>query len=71
MIDDCSEDNSVKVIEEYQRKDERIILIKNKRNKGTLISRNLGALNSRGEYLIFPNPDDIISKNIIIFATIL
>ena len=68
MIDDCSEDNSVKVIEEYQRKDERIILIKNKKNKGTLISRNLAALNSRGEYLIFPDPDDIISKNIINFC---
>jgi glycosyltransferase involved in cell wall biosynthesis len=68
MIDDCSEDNSIKLIEEYQRKDERIILIKNKRNKGTLISRNLGVLNSRGEYLIFPDPDDIISKNIINFC---
>ena len=68
MIDDCSQDNSVKFIEEYQKKDERIILIKNKRNKGTLISRNLGALNSRGEYLIFPDPDDIISKNIINFC---
>ena len=68
MIDDCSEDNSIKLIEEYQRKDERIVLIKNKRNKGTLISRNLGVLNSRGEYLIFPDPDDIISKNIINFC---
>ena len=44
------------------------MLIKNKKNKGTLISRNIGALNSRGEYLIFPDPDDIISKNIINFC---
>lgn len=68
FIDDFSEDNSVKVIEEYQKKDERIILIKNKRNKGTLISRNIGALSSRGEYFIFPDPDDIISQNIINFC---
>ena len=68
FIDDYSEDNSVKLIEKYQKKDERIILIKNKKNKGTLISRNIGALNSRGEYLIFPDPDDIISKNIINFC---
>jgi len=65
FIDDCSKDKSVKVIEKYQEKDKRIILIKNKKNKGTLISRNIGALNSRGEYLMFPDPDDIISKNII------
>ena len=68
FIDDFSKDNSVKVIETYQKKDERIILIKNKRNKGTLISRNIGALNSRGDYFIFPDPDDIISKNIINFC---
>ena len=68
FIDDYSEDNSVKAIEKYQEKDERIILIKNKKNKGTLISRNIGALNSRGDYLIFPDPDDIISKNIINFC---
>ena len=65
LIDDCSKDKSAKLIEKYQEKDERIILIKNKKNKGTLISRNIGALNSRGEYLIFPDPDDILSKNII------
>ena len=68
LIDDCSKDNSLKLIEKYQEKDERIILIKNKKNKGTLISRNIGALKSRGEYLIFPDPDDIISRNIINFC---
>ena len=65
FIDDYSNDNSIQVIEKYQKKDERIILIKNKKNKGTLISRIIGSINSRGEYLIFPDPDDIISKNII------
>jgi glycosyltransferase involved in cell wall biosynthesis len=68
LIDDCSKDNSLKLIEKYQEKDERIILIKNKKNKGTLISRTIGALKSRGEYFIFPDPDDIISRNIINFC---
>ena len=65
LVDDYSRDNSVKIIEEYKKVDERIILIKNKRNKGTLINRNLGALYSKGKYLIFPDPDDILSKNIL------
>ena len=65
FIDDCSIDDSVKVIEENKKKDERIILLKQKVNKGTLISRNIGALLSKGEYLIFPDTDDILSENIL------
>ena len=68
FIDDFSKDKSVQVIKESQVKDERIILINNKKNKGTLISRIVGALKSNGEYLIFPDPDDILSKNIINFC---
>lgn len=65
FIDDCSKDNSVKIIEKQQNEDERIILIKNKQNKGTLKSRNIGALIAKGEFLIFPDSDDIISQNIL------
>ena len=65
FIDDFSNDNSVKIMEECQKEDERIILIKHKKNKGTLISRNDGVYQSRGEYLIFPDPDDILSNDIL------
>ena len=40
-------------------------LIKHNKNKGTLISRNDGALISKGEYLIFPDPDDILAQDIL------
>jgi glycosyltransferase involved in cell wall biosynthesis len=65
FIDDFSKDNSTGIIENCQKGDQRILLIKNKRNRGTFISRNIGALKSKGEYLMFPDPDDILSKNII------
>ena len=65
FIDDCSEDNSIKVIEEQKKYDKRIILIRNKKNKGTLISRNIGALKSKGKFLIFPDCDDILSQYIL------
>ena len=65
FIDDNSLDNSARIIEKYQKEDSRIILIKNKKNKGTLISRNLGVLYSKGKYIILPDPDDIISKSIL------
>ena len=38
FVDDYSTDNSIKLIEEYKKEDKRIVLLKNKRNKGTLIS---------------------------------
>ena len=65
FIDDKSDDDSIKIIEELQKEDERIILIKNKKRKGTLISRKLGVYKSKGEYLLFVDPDDIISENIL------
>ena len=65
LIDDYSEDNTIKVIENYQKDDKRIILIRHKNNKGTLISRNEGILISKGNYIIIPDIDDILSKNIL------
>ena len=65
FVDDFSDDNSVKLIEKFIEEDERIILLKQKKNKGTLFSRNIGALKAKGEYLIFPDPDDILSEDIL------
>ena len=65
FIDDCSEDNSIEIIEKCKNNDPIIILIKNKKNKGTFISRNIGALKARGEFLIFPDSDDILSKDVL------
>ena len=55
----------MEIIKELQKEDERIILIKNKQRRGTLISRNIGALKSKSEFLLFVDPDDLISKNIL------
>ena len=65
LIDDYSKDNSVKLIEDYKKIDKRIKLIKNKKNHGTFISRNLGILYSKGKYVILPDSDDYLNKNIL------
>jgi glycosyltransferase involved in cell wall biosynthesis len=65
LVDDYSKDNSINIIENLQKEDKRIILIKHNKNKGTLISRNDGILKSKGEYLIIPDPDDIFSNDIL------
>ena len=68
LIDDFSNDNTLKIIKNCQKEDERIILIKHNKNKGTFISRNNGAFKSTGEYLIFPDPDDILAKDILNYS---
>ena len=65
LVDDNSIDNSVQLIEELQQIDERIILIKNKKTKGTFVTRNIGVQYSSGKYITIPDPDDIISKDIV------
>ena len=63
FIDDCSSDESIKLINKFFEIDRRIKLIKNKINKGTLYSRCYGALQSKGEYIIFIDSDDLVLQN--------
>ena len=65
LVNDGSVDNTVKIIKNFRKKDERIKLVNIKKNKGTFISRNIGVLFSKGKYIILPDPDDIISKDIL------
>jgi len=65
LVDDNSLDNGSNIIKKYEDKDKRIILIKNKKNRGTFFSRNIGVLHSKGQYEILPDPDDIISQDIL------
>jgi len=49
IVDDCSSDDTVKIIESYQ--DPRIVLIKNSVNSGQTKSLNTGLRAARGEYI--------------------
>ena len=65
LVDDFSKDNSVNIIKEFQKKDKRIVLIRNRKNRGTFVTRNIGVLYSKGKYINIPDPDDILSKEIL------
>ena len=54
------------LIKQYQLIDKRILLIRNNKNYGTFRSRNFGILKSKGEYIILPDPDDILLQNSLI-----
>lgn len=59
IIDDCSTDNTSKIINEYSQLDKRIIVIKNSNNLGASKSYNLGVEISKGKYLMRLDSDDI------------
>lgn len=62
IVDDCSTDTSVETVEKYMKKDDRIILIKNKRKRYNGGSRNVGieyALDNLDfDYFCFLDSDD-------------
>ena len=59
LVNDHSSDNSSKIIEEFKNYDQRIKILNNHKNMGTLYSRCLGALNAIGEYIIGLDNDDL------------
>lgn len=63
VVNDCSPDNSLKIIEEYIRKDERIILINKNKNEGLTSARNSGLEISSGEYILHIDSDDWIEQD--------
>lgn len=48
LVDDCSMDDSVAIIKEYQRNDKRIKLICMAQNSGAALSRNAGTKKRKG-----------------------
>lgn len=64
LVDDLSLDNTISIIENLQKVEPRITLIKNKINKGTLFSRSIGAIYSKGKYIMSIDNDDLFYKNI-------
>ena len=56
IVDDCSTDKTVDVIKSY--KDERIVVLKNKKNSGAALSRNYALREAKGKYIAFLDSDD-------------
>ena len=52
LVDDCSQDNSVNLIKELMKREPRIVLYKNKENKGMLYTKSKGLLLAKGKYVI-------------------
>lgn len=60
-VNDGSTDNSKKILEDYSKRDKRIIVI-NKKNNGVSSARNAGIKIATGEYIAFVDSDDWIHE---------
>lgn len=59
-VDDCSTDNTVKIVRNMMKHDKRIRLIKHKQNKGTLCTMMSGIRACQGEYIWCVDHDDYL-----------
>ena len=66
IVDDCSLDNSSEIIKEYQKMDERILLISHDKNEGAIKSRSDGIRDATGKYITIIDGDDtLIHKDVL------
>lgn len=64
LIDDCSTDNSLYIIDNYKKLyPNKIKVLVNNENKGTGYSRNKGLFIATGEYIGFIDSDDYIEHD--------
>lgn len=63
LVDDCTPDNSAKIIEQYQAKDTRIKYIKLDCNSGAAVARNTALEAANGRYIAYLDADDIWLPN--------
>src|SRR5690625_5205046 len=59
IVDDGSKDKTVKIIEQYLKKDDRLKMIRLKQNQGAAVARNTAINNANGRYLAFLDSDDL------------
>lgn len=62
IVNDGSIDKTQNIIEEYSKKDSRIVII-NKENSGVSDSRNIGIEKATGDYVTFVDADDWLEIN--------
>ena len=67
LVDDCSEDNSIQIIEEYCKKDSRFHMLCNNVNSSAWVGRARGILSTSDsvKYILFADADDTLQPNMV------
>ena len=63
VIDDCSKDNSVEVVNSIAQSDLRLHCIPQEKNQGAAVARNRGIKEAKGQYIAFLDSDDLWAED--------
>ena len=66
-INDGSTDNSLSILEQYDKIDNRIKII-NQKKQGVSVARNIGVESAKGKYIYFMDADDWINEQLFVDA---
>lgn len=62
VINDGSNDNTLKILNDFKKNDKRIRII-DKKNEGVSAARNIGLKEAKGKYICFMDSDDWLEKD--------
>ena len=66
IADDASNNDTILYLEKLQKEEQRIKIIRNKNNMGTLYTRSIGTLSSDGKYIFTMDSDDMyLDENVL------
>lgn len=62
IVNDCTPDNSMQIVNQYAQKDHRIKIFNHEKNLGLMMTRKTGYMAATGDYIIFCDSDDYLPK---------
>lgn len=64
-VDDCSTDNTVEVLEEYQKNHPNLTLYRQSENHRQGAARNIGVAKATGDFIVFSDSDDEVAEGLL------
>lgn len=62
-IDDCSQDATSQIFQQYVEQDSRFVLLRTPRNSGQAVARNVGLGRAKGEFTLMLDADDYLAPD--------
>ena len=63
VVDDCSDDDSYKIADEFSKMNNNLLALRNEKNVGFCKSVNRGVNASKGAYVLILDQDDLLSED--------